>query len=151
MMRLGNARGNDIASAKITLSALVEEVSPEGIQMRRLHDLKLVRASTPVFALTWTVMHIIDEESPLFAAEDTDALVSIIAIVVGHDLTYAATVHARQTYLPSSIRDGYVFKDVISARDDGHMVVDYRDFNTIEKQQKADAEPAKLSADPEET
>ena len=145
MMRLGNARGNDIASAKISLSALIDEVSDEGIQMRRLHDLDLVRDSTPVFALTWTVMHIIDETSPLYDLDDDDALISLIAIVVGHDVTYAATVHSRHTYYPDHISNGYVFKDVVSERDDGHMVVDYRHFNTIEKQEVPDAESANSS------
>ena len=34
--------------------------------MRRFEELKLVRSRTPLFALSWTVMHRIDETSPLY-------------------------------------------------------------------------------------
>jgi inward rectifier potassium channel len=45
---------------------MIDEISAEGQMMRRLHELKLVRDQSPVFLLSWTVMHPINENSPLY-------------------------------------------------------------------------------------
>ncbi len=63
--RLGNARGNDIVEASLKVAALIEELSPEGHTMRRLHDLTLERDMSPLFTLSWTVFHRLDASSPL--------------------------------------------------------------------------------------
>ena len=41
-------------------------MSQEGYKLRRFYDLELLRSQTPVFELSWLVMHPIDENSPLF-------------------------------------------------------------------------------------
>ena len=64
MFRLGNARGNTIVDAHLNVAVLLDEQSAEGHSLRRLHDLKLHRETSPMFTLTWTVMHDIDETSP---------------------------------------------------------------------------------------
>lgn len=133
MLRAGNARGNEIAEASVHLTVLLDEVTPEGVKLRRLHDLTIARERTPVFALSWTIMHVIDEHSPLRhllekgATEDTFA--RLLVTLTGHDLTYAQTVHARHTYYPEDVRLGHQFVDVISTMDDGRLMVDYTKFH----------------------
>jgi inward rectifier potassium channel len=48
------------------LGVVLFEESAEGHSFRCLHELALSNAILPLFALTWTVMHEIDEKSPLF-------------------------------------------------------------------------------------
>ena len=55
MFRIANERLNQILQAEIMVTLLLREVSKEGEVMRRFYDLKMVRSSTPVFALSWTV------------------------------------------------------------------------------------------------
>lgn len=130
--RVGNARGNEIVEASLRVAVLVDAVSPEGHKMRRLHDLPLVRDMTPVFTLSWTVMHVIDERSPLYGLTAENAgerIFSIVATMTGHDSTYAQTVHARTLYYADDLQFDRRFVDVISSTADGRILIDYSHFH----------------------
>lgn len=132
MMRVGNARGNDVTEARCHLAILFDEVSDEGHRMRRIHDLELVRDTTPIFALSWSVMHVIDESSPLWGIppdEVKDRVVSVIATLQGYDGTYAQTTHARKIWRSDDLVFGERFVDVISSLPDGRLMVDYNVFH----------------------
>ena len=130
--RVGNARGNEVVDARVTVSAVLDELSPEGHHFRRIHDLDLHRTRTPVFMLSWTVSHTLDEKSPLhglkFGGED-GALMAIIVTLTGHDGTYGQTVYARHTYEPTDVRVGERFVDVLHQLDDGRLMIDYSKFH----------------------
>ena len=139
MFRLGNARGNSVVEATLSASALVDQVSPEGIHMKRLFDLKLVRSRQPLFALSWMVLHIIDEDSPFHGCTEEnihEVLERVIITMVGHDETYANTVHARKTYYADELLFGHAFEDVLYPQD-GRLVLDFRKFHEVYPQEKA--------------
>jgi inward rectifier potassium channel len=123
---------------------LRDEVSGEGIEMRRFHDMAVSRPRTPMFALTWTVIHPIDPSSPLCGESEESLLRSHAQIVVsisGIDETFSQTVYARHTYEASEIRWNHRFADIISRAEDGHRLIDYRRFHdTIAAQEPARAE-----------
>jgi inward rectifier potassium channel len=54
-----------LTNATVRLGVLLPEVIAEGHSFRYVHDLALSNATLPLFALTWTMMHRIDENSPL--------------------------------------------------------------------------------------
>lgn len=134
-LRVGNARGNDVVEASMNLVVLKEEFSPEGAHMRRLHDLKLVRNRSPMFTMTWSVMHVIDESSPLYGTNWDDSekeIVSFVATLMGHDGTYGQTTYARHVYQAADVRVGHRFADVIDELEDGRMMIDYGRFHHTE-------------------
>jgi inward rectifier potassium channel len=103
--------------------------------MRRFEELKLVRARTPLFGLSWTVMHVIDETSPLYGAtEDTcfDDDVEIIALLSGTDETFSSVIYARHAYQAEDIQFGRRFVDVLTRGDAGPLEVDLHRFNDTE-------------------
>ena len=55
------------------MNLLRDGVTLEGARMRRFETLATVRSRSPVFTLTWQIMHRIDETSPLFG-ETTESL-----------------------------------------------------------------------------
>ena len=63
--RLGNATGSQIVSAEMKLTALIERKLKDGSTFRDLVNLKILRDQTPLFLMTWTVFHPLDEFSPL--------------------------------------------------------------------------------------
>lgn len=131
-LRVGNARGNEIIEAAMRLVILREEVTPEGHRMRRLVDLPLVRDSSPLFSLTWTVMHNIDDKSPLYGITVENAeekLLGVLALLTGFDATYSQTVHARNFYTVADLRFNERFQDVVGRLPDGRMLVDYNRFH----------------------
>ena len=137
--RIRNKRRNQILEGQIIITLLRREMSAEGQEMYRFHALNLVRSQTPIFALTWTVMHKIDSESPLYGmtAEDLDARdAELIITVTGIDETYSQTIHARHSYMPREIRWGYRFVDMFSRSSNGQRVINYNYFNNIVPEEK---------------
>ncbi len=135
MFRAANARGNDVLEANVQVSLLRTERSSEGEVLRRLHDLRLTRRNSPVFMLSWTVMHPIDAESPLNGVDlpafrDDDMM--IIVTLSGLDGTTMQTVHARTTYHHDQLRFGERFVDVMTSRPDGTVVLDHARFHDSE-------------------
>jgi len=130
--RLANQRKNQIVEAEVAAILLRDERTAEGTVIRRLYDLKLGRTRTPVFALTFSVMHEIDPESPLYGATAASLEAQNAELVVtasGIDETIAQRVYARTSYLPQEIRWHHRFVDVIGWTDDGCRVIDYRRFH----------------------
>lgn len=134
MFRLGNARGTEVVSASLRVSALLSYVTAEGEHMRRFYDLKLDRDSTPLFILTWLVIHPIDEDSPLYglSSEDMHAdNVRIGATLTGIDGSLAQTVYAQHDFGPEHIRWGARFVDVLETLPDGRVKVDFSRFHDV--------------------
>lgn len=131
MFRLGNTRGNQIAEARIRVVYAAESVTAEGQTFRRLIDLPLVRESNSLFSLTWLVMHVINEKSPLYGMLDQDFMdrkVQFIVSLSGTDEEFNQTVHARNIYDIGAIERGTRFEDVISI-ENGLRVIDYMKFD----------------------
>jgi inward rectifier potassium channel len=135
MVRLANQRRSHVVQAQVTLSLLRNERSAEGHSMRRFHDLKLARATTPVFALTFTVMHVVTPESPLYGATAESLLrdeVELVISVTGLDGVLFQTIHARASYLADEILFGRRFVDIFKRQPDGGFVINFLDFHQTE-------------------
>jgi inward rectifier potassium channel len=134
--RLANQRQNQILEAEVSAVLLRDETTREGTVIRRFYDLKLARTRTPVFALTFSVMHEIDGDSPFWRATAATLEADNAELIVtasGLDETIAQRVHARASYLPHEIQWDRRFVDVIGWTDDGCRVIDYRRFHdTVE-------------------
>ena len=113
----------------------IASLDEDGRLMRRLYDLRLVRETSPLLALTWTVMHEIDEDSPLFG-EDAAALVAqdvaLLVTIKGTEDRLSTTVHARHAYLAEHILFDRRYTDILRESDEGERYVDYRVFHDHE-------------------
>ncbi len=147
MFRAANQRRNQIFEAHVSVALVREEVSLEGVPMRRFHDLHVSRPHTPMFALSWTVMHPINEASPLFG-ENRESLMQqrgeIVIGIMGYDETTSQTVYARHAYLSDEILWNRRFVDIITHAENGRRVVDYRLFH--ETAESHVATPHRMSA-----
>ncbi len=74
MLRVGNERGNSILEATIRVSMIKTEVTKEGHKFYRMYDLRLSRERSPAMARSWTVLHPIERDSPLFGATPESVL-----------------------------------------------------------------------------
>src|SRR6267154_279240 len=132
MVRFANERHNIIGNATARLWMLKNIVSAEGQSLRRFYELPLVRNEHPALALSWTLYHVIDEQSPLYRlnADDLDASnVSLIVVVSGYDVVAAQTVHARKSYDHPDIRFGHRYADILGIAEDGRLRIDYGRFH----------------------
>jgi len=132
MFRAANQRRNQILEAQVSVSVLRDEVSGEGVAMRRFHDLRVSRPRTPMFALSWTVMHPIDETSPLYG-ETPESLArqhaEIVVGMLGVDETVSQTIYARHSYLAHEILWNRRFVDILGRTETGRPTIDYRLFH----------------------
>ena len=132
MLRMANARHNMVAEATAKLWMTRVETSAEGQTMRRFHDLKLERAQNPVFALSWTIFHIIDETSPLHG-QDASALAkaqaSFVVTLSGLDETSGQTMYARHGYEHQALRWNHGFVDILGQDEHGMAIIDYGRFH----------------------
>lgn len=133
--RVGNLRGQDVLDAHIRLVALVEHTTREGVRLRRMLELAPERAYSPIFRLTWTVFHRLDENSPLTPllvdGRPDDRLLGVIALLTAHDVTLGAQLHAQQFYYLNDLRHGVAFRDVLHPQPDGSFRVDYEAFHEV--------------------
>jgi len=133
--RLANQRRNQILQAEVAVTLVRDERTEEGPLIRRFYDLNLARYRSPVFALTFSIMHEIDRDSPLHGATAASLEADNTELVVtasGIDETISQRVHARTSYLPDEILWGHRFVDVIGWTEDGGRVIDYRRFHDTE-------------------
>jgi inward rectifier potassium channel len=132
MVRLANERHNIISNATARLWLFKNIVSMEGQTLRRFYELPLVRNESPALALSWTLYHVLDEQSPLYGldAEDLEASnVSLVLVVSGYDVVAAQTVHARKSYDHPDIRFGQRYADILGNTEDGRLRIDYGKFH----------------------
>jgi inward rectifier potassium channel len=132
MIRLANERHNVIGNANARLWMFRNVVTEEGHNIRRFYELPLLRNESPALALSWTLFHVLDEDSPLHGlnAGDFDAAdISLVVVVSGYDVVAAQTVHARKSYEHPEIRFGHRYADVLSSSDDGRVRIDYGRFH----------------------
>jgi inward rectifier potassium channel len=132
MFRCANARATALVEATIRVAWTREEFLPHGETARRIYDLPLRRSNSPVFALSWTVFHKIDEKSPLWGKTVADLEKESVAIIVtltGIDDSLATTVHTRHSYSWAQIRYGARYIDILGRDADGTRYIDFQHFH----------------------
>jgi inward rectifier potassium channel len=134
MMRAANMRLNLIAQASAQLHLVRLHTSPEGFQIRRIEDMKLMRDQHPVFVLSWNVMHVIDEESPLYNAslEELEAKEAALLLTIeGVDETTSQSMMARYQWGIKEVRWNYRYADLVHRDKNGVGVIDYTVFDDV--------------------
>ncbi|MDP9178888.1 MAG: ion channel [Gemmatimonadota bacterium] len=137
MFRLTNSRANQLLEleAKVLFSRM------EG-DSRQYDQLELERKRVVFFPLSWTIVHPIDEKSPMWgmtadelAARDAEFLVLLSCM----DETFSQLVHARTSYKPSEIVFGHRFVNIYKpVRADGTVAIDVRRLGDTEPSPEAD-------------
>lgn len=135
LFRMANGRANHmIVEATVNVTLAWDETEPHGGMRRRLVDLPLTRNRTPLFALSWTAMHVITPESPLHGMTPEDVRSKNVAVLVtftGIDDTLSQTVHGRYVYPYVDVLFDHRFADVLAADGKGGRVIDYTKFHDV--------------------
>ncbi|MGB8507919.1 MAG: ion channel [Pyrinomonadaceae bacterium] len=136
MFRVTNARRNQLIELEATvLLALFEEVG--GKRLRRFYPLTLERPKVVFFPLSWTIVHQIDDDSPLHGVTHTDLLAAdaeVLVLFKGIDETFSQTVHTRSSYKADEIVWGAKFSDIYKRSADRQLLtVDVRRLHNIER------------------
>ncbi|HEY3668852.1 MAG TPA: ion channel [Polyangiaceae bacterium] len=132
MFRLGNERGNQIVEAQLHVVLLRTERTSEGMTFYKMVDLPLVRERSQAFTRSWTAMHSITKDSPLYGMTDEAMAkeeLEFVVSLVGTDDTSLQPVHARRHYGYQEVIWGARHADVLTELPDGSLVLDLRKFH----------------------
>ncbi len=131
MFRITNARSNQL----MELEATVLFTRLNGTE-RQYTQLKLERTKVVFFPLSWTIVHPIDEHSPLWEWTHEDLVrteTEVLILISGIDETFAQTVHARSSYKPWEIIVGKKFANMYNhAGKDGTISIDVSRLSDVE-------------------
>jgi len=114
MFRIANERSSQLIDleARVVL-ALFDQA--DGHATRRFSVLSLERNRVALFPLSWTVVHPIEESSPLWGLTNDDLArraAEFLVLLTGLDETFMQTVHARSSYRYDEIVWGARFSDI---------------------------------------
>lgn len=131
MFRLMNGRVNQL----IELEAKVLFSRMEGAS-RRYDQLDLERTRVVFFPLSWTIVHPINDKSPMWGMTEDDLHengAEFLVLLSGVDETFSQIVHARTSYKPEDIRFGERFVNIYNpVRADGTVSIDVRKLGDTE-------------------
>lgn len=134
MFRLANRRNIELLDVNVVVTLSRFEGEGEN-RKRRFYELPLARESVRIFPLNWTIVHPMDEQSPLhgttresFAASGAEILVLLTAT----DETFSQIVHARTSYRGEEIVWGAKFSDMFSVSPEGAITVDLHRIHDVE-------------------
>jgi inward rectifier potassium channel len=131
--RIVNARRNQLieVQAKVLFSRF-----RVGREARDFAPLKLERDRVPLFPLSWTIVHPIDSESPLFGLTREEVLAAdgeFLILLSGTDETFAQTVHARSSYKVDEIVWGARFTNLFNPPRNGLLSIDIGRLHSFER------------------
>lgn len=108
---------------KVNIAMRVEE---NGRQEYRFYDLSLERTKVDNLPMNWTVVHAIDENSPLFGLNDkdiADADVELYVLITGFDEVYSSPVLQRTSYTYKEMKFDAKFVPMYRESDDGQTTI----------------------------
>jgi inward rectifier potassium channel len=132
MVRIANGRLTMLTHASANLTLMTDETTHEGHSFRQVHDLRLVRETLPLFPLTWTLMHVIDEASLLhgLSPEDLEARQARVFLTIeAPDTATGAQVQDVFGFTPQQIKFGRRYGDVGAP---GCLVADISKLSELE-------------------
>ena len=135
MFRLVNGRNNQLIEikAQVTFARFANE---NGKRVRKFDVLALERRSITFFPLTWTVVHPIDEGSPLWGCTVEDlraADAEFLILLTATDETFAAVVHQRSSYKPDEIVFGSKFVNIYNNKPGERISIDVHRLSQVQK------------------
>jgi inward rectifier potassium channel len=125
--RIANQRTNVLTDVLADMMLMTVEQDATGQLRRNFVELKLERKKIFFLALTWTVVHPIDETSPLAgkSAADLDRLQAEVLILIrGYDDSFTQVVNTRYSYRWEEIEWSARFVPAFDVSPAGHMVLD---------------------------
>ncbi|AGC77518.1 inward rectifier potassium channel [Nonlabens dokdonensis] len=132
MIRVVNPQKNELLEVNADLSV---SFCKKDSQLREFHNLELERDMVFFFPSVWTIVHPIDESSPLYQMtqkEFQERDVEFIVMLKAFDESSSQTLYSRSSYKANEIVWGAKFT-YLGEHDDGKLNIDVSGLNKYEK------------------
>jgi inward rectifier potassium channel len=131
--RVVNRRANSLMELEAKVMLMMVDTSGSNAQ-RTFKLLTLEREKVLFLPLTWTVVHPIDRESPLWGKtpEDLERMqVEVLILIKGYDDTFNQTVLSRHSYRHEEIVWGRKFAPAFSVDEQGDLVLELKEVGQL--------------------
>jgi inward rectifier potassium channel len=125
--RVANQRSNVLMELDANMMLMTVERGADGQLKRNFVELPLERSHVFFLALTWTLVHPIDESSPLWTKtrEDLERMQAEVMILIkGFDDSFSQVVHTRYSYRWDEVEWSARFLPAFDVAAEGYMVLD---------------------------
>ncbi len=123
--RIVNLRPNILMDLEANMVLMTVEGAP-GQMKREFQTLKLERNGVYFLPLTWTIVHPIDESSPLYGKSYADLerwQAEFVILIKAFDDTFSQVVHSRYSYRYDEIRWQAKFQPAFEINQAGDMIL----------------------------
>jgi inward rectifier potassium channel len=138
MFRLAPYKNNSLTDAEIIVSTAIQ-VMENSVPKSKFYTLKTQLNRINTLALNWTIVHIIDDDSPFYGFNEEDFLNTDIEIIIhvrAFDEVFSNTVVQRSSYISKEIIYGAKFVPMYYP--DKENLSTILDLDKINHYQKAD-------------
>ena len=137
MFRFANQLNSNLMNMKVQITLSLVEVDEQDNPNRKFYTpLNLERDSVIFFPSSWTIVHPIDDTSPLYGMtwEDVNrAQPELLILVSGFDETFDENIHSRHSYTVGDMIWGAKFVKLFGSTDAGRPMVDLGKLDVFEK------------------
>ncbi len=133
MFRMVNKRSNQLIEVE---AEVVVSMTDKKSGNRIFEAMPLERSKINFFPMNWTVVHPIDEKSPLWGItkeELANSDIEFIILLKGFDDTFSQTIYSRTSYFREEILWGKKFTGMLSVGANGKRVMDISKLDDMEE------------------
>jgi inward rectifier potassium channel len=126
MFRIVSARKDTLTDVQANVIAALNSTGPDGITKPQFFTLKLEVEKIQTLVLNWTLVHVINEDSPFFGlniADLTARQFELLVSIQAYDEYYSNVVKTRSSYNSEDLVDNAKF-EIMFAQGDGQSAAE---------------------------
>jgi len=132
MFRIVNPHSNQLLEVEVTLTVSMRRAHSN---LRDFHLLELERSKIVFMPYTWTIVHPINEASPLYRLKEHDYFesdIEFIIVIKAFDESFSQTVYSRSSYKASELKWGEKFVYLVQ-KEKNSVTIDVSRIDDTEK------------------
>ncbi|MCT4664208.1 MAG: ion channel [Flavobacteriales bacterium] len=136
MFRLMNSRKTVMIEPEVNVTISINKKDDKGLFQRNFYRLQLEREKIMYLPTVWTVVHEIDEKSPLYTLSNQEIAnlnAELYILAQYHEESYGQIVYQIGTYHFSAIELEVKFSPAFEYNLDGFVVLDHHKLSDVEK------------------
>lgn len=134
-IKMVNARDNVLLDLHAKIILVIDQSSETGGIKKQYFQLPLEIDKLSLLPLSWTIVHPMESESPIYGLSK-DQLMNlnpeIIVLIQGFDEVFSQHVNTKKSYVVSEWMWGKKFKKIFTSSQDGNIVLDLSKIDDLE-------------------
>ncbi|RXP56586.1 ion transporter [Lutibacter sp. HS1-25] len=134
MFRLMNNRTSIMIDSEISLTMSITKITTNNKHEREFYRLNLEMNAIKYLSTTWTIVHEIDEESPLFNLSESEIKkldIEFYILAQYHEESFSQKVYQIHSYTQEDLEYNVKFASPTSFNNDGFVELDHEKLSTL--------------------